>query len=420
MARDIQSTQLDNGVTVITDRVTTVESVAIGIWADVGARHEQANVNGIAHMVEHMLFKGTQNRSAQQIVDEIENVGGHMNAYTSREITSYHVHLLKKDAPLAFDVLSDMYLNSTMPDDELKKERHVILQEIGMCNDTPDDLIFDHFYAGAYKDQAMGRAILGESDIVASMPRQALFDHVNGFYTPENTVICAAGNIDHDQLVRMAGDKFGDMRANAKSGFDAASYTGGEVRDNKAELEQAHVMLGFDSVSRLDDDFYAVRALSSILGGGMSSRLFQEVREKRGLVYSVFAYAQGTQDSGLFGIYAGTGAKDTAELMPVLCEEIQKIQHDVKEEELARVKSQLMASLLMGQESMMSRADMVAKTMIHRRKEFNPQDLIDQVESLTVQRIQKAAQKIFASKPTLAAIGPLDHLISYDQLVENL
>ncbi|MBG78438.1 MAG: peptidase M16 [Alphaproteobacteria bacterium] len=421
MSRDIRTTTLDNGMRVITDRVATVESIALGVWANVGSRHEDAAVNGSAHMVEHMLFKGTKNRNAQDIVDAIENVGGQMNAYTSREITSYHIHLLKDDADLALDVLSDMYQNSTLPEDELSKERHVILQEIGMCNDTPDDLIFDHFYETAYADQAAGRPILGPSDIVSAMPRDALNTHIQSYYTPQNTVLAASGNLDHDDFCRRADAHFSAMPNSKDAPYEAATYTGGERRDSKTDLEQTHVLIGFDSVSRHDPDFYAVRAMTSILGGGMSSRLFQEVREKRGLVYSVFAFSQAMQDSGLFGIYAGTGPKDVAELMPVLCDEIAKIKHDgATEEELMRVKSQIKASLLMGQESMMRRADTIAKTLLHKDKVYDQNEIITKIDALTLDDIRNAAVRTLSGAPTLSAIGPLDHLLTHSDLAARL
>lgn len=418
MSRDIQLTTLDTGLRVITDRVDTVDSVALGVWAGVGARHETADVNGAAHMVEHMLFKGTQTRSAQDIVDTIEGVGGHMNAYTSREITSYHIHLLKEDASLALDVLADMYQRTTLPKDELEKERHVILQEIGMCNDTPDDLIFDLFYETAYADQAAGRSILGPAQGVKAMPRTALQAHIDGFYTAENTVICAAGHIDHDAFCDQVSSLFSELRPNAKasSSYEPAAYTGGELRSDKPDLEQAHILLGFEGVPRSDPDFYAARALSGILGGGMSSRLFQEIREKRGLVYSVFAFHQVMQDTGQFGIYAGTGPSDLPELMPALREALVDIRTGVTEAELTRIKTQIKAGLLMGQESMMSRADTVAKSLLHKGKIYAPERVVRDIEALTRADLVRVADRIFSSSPTLAALGPLSELPDFNAL----
>lgn len=419
-AANIKMTTLDNGLRVVTDTVEAVQSVAVGIWAGVGARHEKAAVNGIAHLTEHMMFKGTEKYSAQAIAEEIENVGGHMNAYTSRDITSYHIHLLKDDAALALDVLADMYTASTFPEDELAKERHVVLQEIGMCHDTPDDLIFDHYFETAYADQAAGRPILGPASIVAEMPRQAIIDHVHNYYTVPNSVVVASGNIAHDDFVQMVQNKLGDMKAGEKALCDQARYAGGDRRTDKKDLEQTHLMLGFEAPSRLNEDYFAIRALAAMLGGGMSSRLFQEIREKRGLVYSIFAFYQGLQDSGQLAFYAGTGPKECAELIPVLCDEVMKITSTITEAELARTKAQLKSSLVMQQESMMSRADRIAKSVLFKDKLPNLEEALQKISALDIAAIQNIAKNIFASQPTFTALGPLQHVENYDAIKQRL
>ena len=275
----IQTTTLPNGLRIITDTVPSVDSVALGIWAGVGTRDEDLVHNGAAHMVEHMLFKGTAKRNALEIAEVIENVGGHMNAYTSREVTSYHIHLLKEDMGLALDVLADMYQHSTLPPEEIERERQVILQEIGMCHDTPDDLVFDHYYETAYPGQALGAPILGTNEIVSNMSRDALQGHITRLYTPARTVISAAGNLDHDEFVARVAALFDALPADTDHVKKPADYQGGEHRAAK-DLEQSHFILGFQGLSRLDDDYYTAQALSSVLGGGMSSRLFQEVAGK--------------------------------------------------------------------------------------------------------------------------------------------
>jgi len=282
-------TTLPSGLRVVSDHVPSMHSVALGIWSGVGTRYEDMANNGAAHMVEHMMFKGTKTRDALDIAQSIENVGGHMNAYTSREVTSYHAHMLENDMGLGLEVLGDMYKNSTLPDDEIERERQVILQEIGMCHDTPDDLVFDNYYETAYPGQTLGAPILGSSNHVTNMSRQALTDFIKNFYTPSRTVISAAGNVDHDALVEKASTVFADLPKDIDFEPKPAAYNGNENRVQK-DLEQAHFILGFQSFSRLDDDHYTAQALSTLLGGGMSSRLFQEVREKRGLVYSIFSF----------------------------------------------------------------------------------------------------------------------------------
>lgn len=416
----IQSTTLKNGLRVITDTVETVESVAIGVWAGVGTRHENMAHNGVAHMVEHMLFNGTPTRSAKDIVQQVESVGGQMNAYTSRELTAYYVHLLKEDVPLALDVLSDMIQRATFPDADLEKERGVIVQEIGMCSDTPDDLVFDLYQETAYPDQALGAPILGTAAIVEGMKKETLFDYVHRFYTPQKLVISAAGNISHEKMIDLATRLFVDLPQDHPGEYRPAAYQGGDKREQK-ELEQNHVVLGFQGVGNQDSDYYAATLLSTILGGGMSSRLFQEVREKHGLVYSVYASHTAYHDDGQFEIYAGTGPDKLPKLIPVICDEIQKIvQSPVMEEELARAKSQMRSGILMGRESMLSRANRHAKHMINFGQEFDMQVLLDKIDAVNVSDVGTVAQRIFTGAPTFAALGPLENLESYDKIQTRL
>ncbi len=416
----IQTTTLPNGLRVITDTVDTVESVAIGIWCDVGTRHEDMAHNGVAHMVEHMMFNGTPSRTSQQIVQSIEAVGGQMNAYTSRELTAYYVHLLKEDMSLALDVLSDMIQRSSFPDTELEKERGVIIQEIGMANDTPDDLVFDLYQETAYPAQSLGAPILGTANIIEGMSKDTLFDYVHRFYTPKNLVISASGNVTHEETLEKVQQYFTDLPQGHDAPYAKANYKGGDNRQAK-ELEQTHIVLGFQGIGRADPKYYSSVLLATIMGGGMSSRLFQEVREKRGLVYSVYSSHSAYADDGQFEIYAGTGPDKVAELMPVLCDEVQKLlQNPVNGEELQRAQNQLRSSILMGRESMLSRANRQAKHMINYNEMVDIQKIIHEIQSITVADIQAAAQKIFTTKPTLAALGTIDGLDSYDVFENRL
>ncbi|GJL85850.1 MAG: peptidase M16 [Micavibrio sp.] len=412
-------TKLPGGLRVVTDSVPGVHTVALGVWVGVGTRHEDMINNGVAHLTEHMIFKGTEKRNAQEIVEVIENVGGNVNAYTSREVTSYHIHLLKDDLGLALEVLADIVQNSTMPEEELEKERHVVLQEIGMCNDTPDDVIFDNYYETAYPDQAIGAPILGKADIVGSMSREVLMDYVRRFYTPGRMVVSAAGAVDHDAFVAQVGELFSSLPPDIRQGKVAAYYEGGEDRKEK-ELEQSHVILGFKGIGRLDDDYTAVQTLSTLLGGGMSSRLFQEIREKRGLVYSIFSFHSAWLDDGQFGIYAGTGPNDLKEMMPVMCDEIKGVMDGVSTEELERAKAQLRAGILMGRESMMSRADHQAKYLLYRDKVLDVEEIISRIDAVGEKDISRVAKTIFAGKPTLAGLGPMAKLEAYEKISERL
>jgi predicted Zn-dependent peptidase len=413
-------TTLKNGLRIITDSVKAMDSVALGIWADVGTRHENMAHNGVAHMVEHMMFKGTPDRTALQIAEEVEDVGGQVNAYTSREMTAYHIHLLKDDLPMAVDILSDIIQNSDMPQEEVERERDVILQEIGMTLDTPDDLVFDHYQETAYPGQALGAPILGKNDIIANMQRDTMMDYVRRFYTPGRLVVSAAGNVDHDEFVARVEKSMTNLPPDSPQISQAADYKGGEHREDKA-LEQAHIVMGFRGVNRADDDYYTAVALSTALGGGMSSRLFQEIREKRGLVYSVYAFHSAFQDDGQFVIYAGTGPDRLPELMPVMCDEIAKVTQDLMNPaELVRAKAQMRASLVMSRESMMTRANQNAKHLIHFGTEMNVQEKLRKIDAVTLEDMRTMAQRIFASRPTLAALGPLGKLEEYERLSSRL
>lgn len=411
---------LDSGLRVITDTVPEMETVAIGAWADVGTRHEDLAHNGVAHMVEHMMFNGTPTRTSLQIAEAVENVGGQINAYTSREVTAYYIHLLRGDLPMGMDILSDILQRATFPDAELEKERGVILQEIGMTNDTPDDVVFDIYQETAYPDQALGAPILGREDIIQNMKKETLYDYVHRFYTPEKMVISAAGNIDHDTLVQMARSMFSDLPADTHQTYAPAKYNGGDKRVER-DLEQTHVVLGFQGISREHPDYFSAMMLGTILGGGMSSRLFQEVREKRGLVYSIYSSHSSYHDDGQFEIYAGTGEENLSKLIPVVCDEIVKTtQSIVSEDELSRAKAQIKAGILMSRESMLSRANRQAKYLINYGHAPDINKIITLIDSVTVNSIQKTAQAIFTGRPTLAALGPVSGLEDYDGIVKRL
>lgn len=415
----IQTTKLENGLRIITDTVDSVGSVALGVWVGVGTRNENMKHNGVAHMVEHMLFKGTEKRNALDIVEQIENVGGSMNAYTSREVTSYHMHMLADDMPLGLDVLADMVQNSTMPEDEIERERHVIMQEIGMCHDTPDDLIFDNYYEAAYPGQTLGAPILGTNKIIENMQRDTLMDYVKNSYTPEKLVISAAGKINHEDFVKQVTETFIDLPNGSNSDMKEARYQGGETRTEK-ELEQSHIIIGFQGLSRIDPDFYAAQALSALFGGGMSSRLFQEIREKRGLVYSIFSFHSAYSDDGQFAIYAGTGPDDVSELVPVVCDEILKVADTLSDEEVERAKTQMRSGMIMGRESMMTRANQQAKYMLFRDQAIDIDGIIQQVDNLDKNQIANTARRIFSTPLTLASLGPMKQLESYQAVQDRL
>tara|TARA_R110002074_G_scaffold113207_1_gene242270 strand:- start:1688 stop:2812 length:1125 start_codon:yes stop_codon:yes gene_type:complete len=369
-----------------------------------------------------MAFKGTERRNARAIAEEIENVGGHLNAHTAHEATAYYARVMKGDLPLAVDLLADILQNSVFDATELERERGVVIQEIGQSLDTPDDLVFDHLLEAAYPGQAMGRTILGTVDTVNGFDRDALRNYMGERYHAPGMVLAAAGAIDHADLVALGREHFSEMPTVRSNGAEPAKFTGGERRETR-ELEQAHVTLAFEGPAYGDEDYYAAQIFSSVLGGGMSSRLFQEVREKRGLAYSVFAYSWSFADTGIIGVYAGTAPDDLAELMPVVADEISKLGQDATEAEVARARAQMKAGLLMGLESSSSRAEQIARQYAVHGRVLPIDEMIGKVDQVDAAAVRRFASRFLgsdATAPAIAAVGPLEGksggLESYDRL----
>jgi len=410
---------LANGLRIVTDPIDTVATVSIGLWVDVGTRHESAKVNGVAHFLEHMAFKGTKRRSALAIAEEIEAVGGHLNAYTSRESTAYYAKVLKEDVGLALDILADILQHSTFEPNELERERMVILQEIGQTHDTPDDIVFDYFQECAYPDQAMGRPVLGSPEIIKQISRKSVVSYLKDHYGASRMVLSAAGNLDHDAIVALADKLLSGLPAELAVSTEPARYVGGEHRQSR-DLEQLHLVLGFPGLPLDHPDYYAAAVLSTAFGGGMSSRLFQEVREKRGLVYAISSFAHSYRDGGLFGIYAGTGEEEAAELLPVLCEETTKLDKGFAPVELARAKAQMKAGLLMSLESTSARCEQMAQHMLIHGTPFDPDDLVRRVDAVDDAAIARVVAGWRGGSPTLVALGPVGRLEDFARLQARL
>ena len=402
---------LNNGMRVATDRIETVESATVGVWCDVGTRDEQAKFNGVAHLLEHMVFKGTRRRTAASIAREIEAVGGHMNAYTAREQTAYYARVLKGDLALAIDMIADILQHSTFDAEELKRERAVILQEIGQSRDTPDDIVFDHFQAAAYPNQGVGRPVLGRAEVVKRMKRDAVAGFLARHYAPSRLVLAAAGNLDHARVVQLASEKFDALPGPVEHARDRARYKGGEHRE-KRKLDQVHIVIGFEGIGHHDPDYYTLQVMSTLLGGGMSSRLFQEVREKRGLVYSVYSFASPMRDGGLFGIYVGTGDTKVRELMPVVADELNKLAQSATEEETARARAQLKAGTLMALESTSSRCEQLAQQMLVFGRPIPVGEIVAKIDAVDAAAVARVTRRLLDSPPTLAALGPIGKLES--------
>ncbi|WP_416065627.1 M16 family metallopeptidase [Rhizobium sp. ZK1] len=418
----VECTRLKSGLTVVTQTMPHLESAALGVWIKSGSRNETEDEHGIAHLLEHMAFKGTGRRSARQIAEEIEDVGGEVNAATSTETTSYYARVLKDHVPLAVDILADILTESAFEEEELEREKQVILQEINAANDTPDDVVFDRFSEVAYRGQTLGRPILGTPETVVSFTPQQIRTYLGRNYTTDRMFVVATGAVEHDEFVRMVEDRFASLptAANAPPVMEAARYIGGNVRETR-DLMDAQILLGFEGKAYHARDFYCSQILANILGGGMSSRLFQEVREFRGLCYSVYAFHWGFSDTGIFGIHAATGGENLPELVPVIIDELHKSADNIDQKEIERARAQIRAQLLMGQESPAARAGQVARQMMLYGRPISNPEMMERLEGITIERLTDLAGRLFYDTvPTLSAIGPLEQLAPMEHITASL
>jgi len=412
--------RFDNGFRVVTETMPGLKSASVGVWVNAGARHETADQNGIAHFLEHMAFKGTKRRSALDIAEAIEDVGGYINAYTSREMTAYYARVLKGDVDLALDVLADIVLNPVFDPAEIEVERGVILQEIGQVLDTPDDVVFDWLQEVSYPDQALGRTILGPSERVSNFSRDDLFQFVGERYGPGQLIIAAAGGIDHGAIVKTAERLFGHLTERPSAVADKAAFAGGERRVEKA-LEQVHFALAFEAPGYRDQGFYTAQVYSTAMGGGMSSRLFQEVREKRGLCYTIFAQSGAYADTGMTTIYAGTANHQIEALAGITVDEIKRAASDLGEAEVARARAQMKAGLLMGLESPASRAERLARVLAIWDRVPPLEETVARIDNVTTEKVRAFAESMAGGKrAALALYGPVELAPSLESLRERL
>ena len=402
---EIKQTTLSNGLKVITAERPQIETVSLGVWVNTGAAAESEQDNGISHFIEHMVFKGTKKRTSLQISEDIENVGGATNAYTSRHFTCFYAKMLKDDLELAADVICDFITDPTFDAGEMKKEKEVVVQEIKQSVDAPDDLVFDYFQEAAFPHQASGRTILGSVENVRSFTKERMLAYMHTHYTADNMIAVAVGRVNHDDFVKMIEQRMSALPQHVDFVEDKQVYVGGGRVECK-DIEQTHLVLGFKGASYMDKDYYNYSVLSTIFGGGMSSRLFQEIREKRGLVYTINSFNQALKHAGIFGIYAGTTPKELDELLPVVVTEIKKLMNEkVSETELKRAKTQIKASLLMSLESSSTTAEIIARQMLLFKRVIPTSEIVEKIEAISAQDLQTLAQKIFTSTPTYALLG---------------
>ena len=401
-----QTTRLANGLRVVSHHMAHLETVSLGVWVAAGARHEQASEHGISHLLEHMAFKGTERRSATDIAEEIEAVGGELNAATSLETTAYFARILKGDVAIALDILADILQIPRYAEDELEREREVILQEIAATRDSPDEIAYELLQDAAFPNQAIGRPILGTTQSVTRFRATDLRAFLAANYGASRMVLSAAGSVDHDEFVRHAEAQFGRLNGGVGGRFEPARYVGG-TRTSAKPFEQSHLVMAFAGPSYRARDFYTAQVFSGLFGGGMSSRLFQEVRERRGLCYAIYSSCWALADSGLFGIHAATGPEMMSKLIEVVGDElVGAAAEKPADAELARAKAQLKAGLLMGLESSSARAEQMARQLLLFDRLMEPPELIERIDAVTADAVRElAANLVGASPPSVAVVG---------------
>lgn len=403
----IRVSTLSNGFRVITEHMPYVKSAALGVWVSAGSRSERTEQTGLSHMLEHMAFKGTSRRSARGIVEEIEDVGGDLNAYTDYEMTAYQARVLAEHVPLALDIIADILRDSVFAPEEIERERHVILQEIGERNDMPSMVAMETLQELAYPDQPLGRPIIGTPESVMSFDRTMISDYMRDQYAPGRMILSAAGFVDHDSIVRDAERLFGDMAALTPGPVEAGRYASASeviVRPS----EQAHIVLGFEAPDSRDIEAqFRAQTAAGVLGGGMSSRLFQKAREERGLCYSIFSYAESFADAGMMSIYAATSAREARELATLALEVLEQAAEDVTEVEADRARAQSKAGLLMALESPMRRAETLARQVFLRGRPFETGEIVEMIDAVDAAAVKTALRSILSGPaPCGVYLGP--------------
>ncbi len=412
-------TTLPSGLRVMTDDMPHLQTTSLGIWVGIGSRHETEAEHGLSHFLEHMAFKGTRRRTARRIAEEIESAGGELNAATSSEQTAYYARVLCADTGLALDILSDILTDSTFDPAEVEREKEVVLQEIGAVEDVPDDLVFELFIATAYPDQPIGRPILGTPKGVSTFSRDKVAGFLGRRYSAGETIVAAAGAVDHDRLVEDAARRLDTLTREAGPPASLARYVGGDIK-LKRRFEQAHIVVGFEGPSFHADDHYAAHIFSNALGGGMSSRLFQTVREERGLAYSINSFDWAYADTGLFGFYAATSERHIAELMPVALDALAEATETLDEEEVERAKAQLKVSLLVALESSAARAEQIARQHLAYGRVLDLAEIMGRIDAITAADARRAGVAMLKSAPTVAAVGPVRGVLTPDAVAARL
>jgi len=422
----LSKTILPSGLRIVTEEVSTSRSAAVGIWANVGSRDEGKTVAGASHFLEHLLFKGTKTRTALEISSSIEAVGGEMNAFTGQEYTCFYARVIDSDLPLAVDVVTDLITSSTFTADDVDSERKVVLSEIAVRDDDPSDYIHELYLDTYYGDSPVGRSILGTVESINKMPRNSIYNYYKKHYQPENLVVSVAGNVKHKKVVKMveealSKDGFLDV-PNNKHEVRAATPIKtpglGEVGLIDRKTEQAHILYGFPGLARSDDRRFALSVLSSAIGGGMASRLFQEIREKRGLAYTTYAYPQQFAGTGTLAFYAGCRTEKAEEVIKLMRDISESVaQHGLTDEEISRAKGAVTGGLILGQEDTGSRMSRIGKSELVYGEIMSFDDILNKVRSVTPEQVHQLARDLFSAPATLALVGPFRSKAKFEKVI---
>lgn len=400
--------QLENGIPLVVERIENVRSVTLGIWVKVGSRIEPSGKNGISHFLEHMFFKGTKKRSARDIAVDIDSVGGDLNAFTSRETTTFYVKVLDEHMERGIDLLTDIFLHSTFPEDDIEKEKRIIKEEIKMVEDTPDDYIHDLFYQDVWGGSGIGQPILGNRDTIKSFNREDIMSHIRKYYGTRDTVIACAGNFNPQKLLDMLNHSLGSLRSGSEPDMGSFPLFRPVTSVYTKDLSEVHVCLGVESISQVSKERYALYILNAILGASVSSRLFQEIREKRGLAYSIYSFVASYIDTGLWGVYAGTAKKRALEVIELIAREIRGLNNTITVSELKKSKDQIKGNLIMALESMSSRMQNLARQEIYHGRHFSPDEIIREVDAVTLEQVKELLERLVHEKAfALTLLGPV-------------
>jgi len=419
--REIERATLPNGLRIVTEAMPYVRSVSLGVWVGTGSRMERGAENGISHFIEHMVFKGTKHRSAEEIARSVDSVGGGLDAFTSKELVSYNTKVLDEHLPLALDILADLALNPLFRESDIEKEKSVILEEIKMEADQPEFVLHETFISNFWKGHGLGKPILGTRETVKKFGQQMLFDYYDRVYTPRNILVTAAGNLDHDNIVNLVRDKFTDLRERNNLPIDSRPASHAPIiLKKKDSLEQVHIAIGVPAYPLAHELRFPLYILNTVLGGGMSSRLFQNIREKQGLAYAVYSELNLFSDTGCFTIYAGTGAETAKQVVSSVIHEFRALKDEfISEEELRRAKDHLKGSLMLSLESTSSRMSNLARQELYFDRFMTLDEMLESIESVTREEVQMIAQEFFSTENiALAMLGRLGETqISRDDLI---